>query len=280
MPSNSNGLNGYVEETAYDKRSLRGRYYGMFGDQTGSHLQERDHRWHPLQDLVGSIDHAQESMHTHNRHGHRQDHDHESDDEYDFGDNNNDDDDNDDDDDDDDDDDKDDGNEKDADEKDHDDDAKDDIKDSNDRSNQSASDQNAQSSVLTKLDGINIGNTITIVNIGTAVQQAGNNGSRDNELNDNTLALNDSGGASVIFAGAQAFCGSIGCNSSQRPLSTDNNSSYMSLSTMPSVAGSNVTKDDDVRCKIPAMSNESNTAAKWLAKWLLLVAVFIELRRF
>ena len=248
-----NDMNCCVEkDTENEKRSLQDAHYEMF---TEAPLHE-DHGWHPHQDRTSPTDHSPESTHMHYRHSYNNAYDHKNDDsDYDSRDKNSDD-------------------EKDDEDKD---DGKNDSK-RNSRGS-SSSDQNFQSSVLTDLDGINIGNTITIVNIGTASPQPGNNGPSDSKSNGNVLAPGDAGSVALTSA-ARAFCDSVGCNSSQESPSIDANSSAMILPpTTFSVASSNATRDNNVRCG-PTVSNGSSRVTIGLVKWLLLVAIVMELFRF
>ncbi|KAG6976964.1 hypothetical protein JG688_00000837 [Phytophthora aleatoria] len=94
-----------------------------------------------------------------------------------------------------------------------------DNKDSDDESessSQSSSGQEAaaiQSSVVTNLDGVNIGNTITIINIGGGLaNSSGSGGSGSNGQPSNGFAVSDTDRSAITSAAVRAFCGSIGCN--------------------------------------------------------------------
>ncbi|UIZ27234.1 hypothetical protein KXD40_005916 [Peronospora effusa] len=259
-----NGMNCCVEkETENEKRSLRDAHYEMFRDQTEASLHG-DHEWHPLQDRRGPTDHSHESMHMHNRHsynryghnryGHNNAYGYKNDkNDYYRKDNDSDD--------------------KKDDKKDDKNDDDDDDDDDDDSEHKSSSDQKMQSS---DLDSINLGNTITIVNIGTVSQEPGIVGPSDIEPIGNVLAPGDTGRV-ALTAAARAFCGSVGCNSSQGSPSIDANSSSTILPpTTRYVAASNATRDNDGS----AVSNGSSRVTIGLAKWLLLVAILIELLRF
>ncbi|RAW39575.1 hypothetical protein PC110_g4200 [Phytophthora cactorum] len=171
-----------------EKRNLQ---IVLSDDQPTAPFHGGDRAWSPREDREGPTKHSHH-RHPHNDNHHHGHQDHESnDDDDDSGDDNNDDDD---------------GDDK-------------DNKDSDDESessSQSSSGQEAaaiQSSVVTNLDGVNIGNTITIINIGGGLANSSGSGdSGSNGQPSNGFAVSDTDRSAITSAAVRAFCGSIGCN--------------------------------------------------------------------
>ncbi|KAL4108892.1 hypothetical protein PRIC1_000601 [Phytophthora ramorum] len=131
-----------------------------------------------------------------------------------------------------------------------------------------------QSSVVTNLDGVNIGNTITIINIGTGSGgHQSSSASANNDLNGNSsFAVSAAGRSAVTSAAIRAFCDSIGCSSAQG--SKTSTSVPGSGSASFSFGGRNGSRGREATYEMPAMSSEGSVAE--LSTWLVLVSILIQ----
>ncbi|CAI5732484.1 unnamed protein product [Hyaloperonospora brassicae] len=144
------------------------------------------------------------------------------------------------------------------------------------RGNQSSSNERIQSSVVTNLGGINIGNTITIINIGTGWPQAGESEPAGKTPIMNTPTLNDTGRSAITSAAARAFCDSVGCTPSQEAQTNETLTGSSPFPVTPSVTAVHAARSYEVGHHVP--SNHSSKVAMGSVQWLLLVAVLVELR--
>ncbi|KAG2774721.1 hypothetical protein PC129_g1527 [Phytophthora cactorum] len=234
-----------------EKRNLQ---IVLSDDQPTAPFHGGDRAWSPREDREGPTKHSHH-RHPHNDNHHHGHQDHESnDDDDDSGDDNNDDDD---------------GDDK-------------DNKDSDDESessSQSSSGQEAaaiQSSVVTNLDGVNIGNTITIINIGGGLANSSGSGdSGSNGQPSNGFAVSDTDRSAITSAAVRAFCGSIGCNLSN---GTETTADPAPSSMMPLIGGGSPVRGNEAQYELPGFTSGSGAVTIGRAKWLLLVAILVQLR--
>ncbi|EGZ20326.1 hypothetical protein PHYSODRAFT_298502 [Phytophthora sojae] len=169
------------------------------------------------------------------------------------------------------------------------DDNDDDEDDSDSSQSSSASNSKAesaaiQSSVVTNLDGINIGNTITIINIGTG-SQGNSSGSADdygyawNEKtpsDDDSLPVSDSDRSAITSAAVRAFCESIDCSRSKSFKDTATAGGPAPM--MPAFSAGNREVGTDVQHETPAAKSSCSAMNANLARWLVIIAIIIQLR--
>ncbi|ETL97669.1 hypothetical protein F442_05464 [Phytophthora nicotianae P10297] len=158
-----------------------------------------------------------------------------------------------------------------------------DSEDDSESRSQSGKDQEAaavQSSVVTTLDGVNIGNSITIINIGGSLANASEPGDGDddepNGQPSNGFALNDTDRSAITSAAVRAFCNSINCNLSNVTDTTANPlpPNYM----MPPFGGGNAVRGNEAQYAFPGISSDSSVATMGRANWLLLFSTLVHLR--
>ncbi|GMF53238.1 unnamed protein product [Phytophthora fragariaefolia] len=128
-----------------------------------------------------------------------------------------------------------------------------------------------QSSVVTNMDGVNIGNTITIINIGIG-SQGSSSGSAGNlwsgKVSGDHNAVSDGGRSAVTAAAVRAFCDSFGCSPSN---STEAPSTMPELKRNP-VAG------NEARYELPPAKIVNSAVALRHVRWLVLIAIVVQLR--
>ncbi|KAG7393019.1 hypothetical protein PHYPSEUDO_013507 [Phytophthora pseudosyringae] len=172
-----------------------------------------------------------------------------------------------------------------------DDDGKNDDDDNSESSSQSGSSSSSssssgresaaiQSSVVTNLDGVNIGNTITIINIGTG-SQPNASGSADNAPNGNAsgnLAVDGAGRSAITSAAVRAFCDSMNCSNFSNPATTAVTSSGSATfsAVAPTATSGNAARVGEAQYELPSLSSGSSVAK--LSTWVLLVAILVQIR--
>ncbi|POM68606.1 Cryptochrome, partial [Phytophthora palmivora] len=151
----------------------------------------------------------------------------------------------------------------------------DDDDDSDDNNRESAS---IQSGILTNMDGVNIGNTITIININSGNQSSGSGSADDpyyspNGRTPNNYGISDNDRSAITSAAVRAFCTSLRCNPSYAAETTTNSAN---VSTIPSVNDGNIAaRDSKVQYGQPMKTNGSSGVKT--VTWLLLVAILVQL---
>ncbi|KAL3661045.1 hypothetical protein V7S43_014061 [Phytophthora oleae] len=163
-------------------------------------------------------------------------------------------------------------------------DENDDDDDDSESRSQSGSDSSGreaavQSSVISNMDGVNIGNTITIINIGTG-SEASASEPGDNIPKVNTsgsFSISENGRSAITSAAVRAFCDSMGCNPFPSKV-TPNRSRSPALSTISSVNGGNEARGNAAQNQLP-QRNCGGQPAKF-SSWLLFIAILVQLRYF
>jgi hypothetical protein len=196
------------------------------------------------------------------------------------------------------------------DESEEDDDSEDDDDDNDSSESGSQSDQSdsgsrsggIQSSAITRLGGVNIGNTITIINVGSggalpsgSQQGSGLGGGVPSNANAAQPAGDGAGRAAISAAAVRAFCGATGCSPSQIFQGSVAGSGSTTFSMAPSSNASNGLGDgsasaassSNVGNSTGATRNEaeyansirsdSSVLSRGAAKWFVLVAILVQL---
>ncbi|KAF4037165.1 hypothetical protein GN244_ATG10772 [Phytophthora infestans] len=151
-----------------------------------------------------------------------------------------------------------------------------DSEDDSESSSQSGSSQEAatiQSSIVTNLDGVNIGNTITIINIGANASEPGDGGDEPNGQSSNGLAFNDTDRSAITSAAVRAFCNSIGCNLSNV---SETPTDLAPNSIMPPFDRDNVVHGNEAQYEYPGIISSSSVVTMGRAKWLLVVSILVQ----
>ncbi|KAE8889775.1 hypothetical protein PF005_g275 [Phytophthora fragariae] len=177
------------------------------------------------------------------------------------------------------------------DDNDDDDDSKDDKNDDNDddedNSHSGSSSQSGtnatesaaiQSSVVTNLDGINIGNTITIINIGTGTGSQGEEAAAADRPttcgmggHNESIAVSDSAHSDITSAAVRA---SIGCGRSKSFKDTVTGGGS---AVMPAFSAGNREAGNESLHETPVVTSFSSAADASLARWLVLIAILGQL---
>ncbi|KAE9023065.1 hypothetical protein PR003_g750 [Phytophthora rubi] len=244
-------------------RNLQGARYATTDGPSGTRFYEEDESWSPRDEWGEHLHHH----HDHNDHEHS-DHDHKEHEHHEHKDDNDDDDDS-----------KDDKND------DNDDDEDNSHSGSSSQSGTNATESAAiQSSVVTNLDGINIGNTITIINIGTGTGSQGggssSSGSTDYVWNggppshNESIAVSDSARSDITSAAVRAFCESIGCGRSKSFKDTVTGGGS---AVMPAFSAGNREAGNESLHETPVVTSSSSAADASLARWLVLIAILGQL---
>ncbi|GMF10305.1 unnamed protein product [Phytophthora lilii] len=234
------------------KRGLQMAHYDMLEGRPGSRFRDEDRAWPPHR---ARSDRNHEKPHSHDHHRH-EDKDHNTND--------------------------DDGDDDDGDKDDENDDDGDDDSDKKDDSESHSSSASGNpesgitSSVLANFGGVNIGNTITIINFG-AGSQASQSGSPDNwptkalqNLSSPTVSKADR--SAITAAAVQAFCDSNGCSTSKDVRGAVTGAGTANFSMMPLGGDENREASKEAAYKLPAVSGAVKLD---LARWLLLATTLV-----
>ncbi|KAK1931664.1 hypothetical protein P3T76_012993 [Phytophthora citrophthora] len=151
-----------------------------------------------------------------------------------------------------------------------------------------------QSSVISNMDGVNIGNSITIINVGAgSAASASQPGDFPKVKTSGSFSITEKKRSAVTSAAVRAFCDSFGCNPFPSKLnpSMESRSKAPTLSTMSSVNGRNArgngARGNGVRNQFPLYGKGGNgmfplqsgggRTAKF-SSWLLFIAILVQLR--
>ncbi|KAG1699150.1 hypothetical protein DVH05_014067 [Phytophthora capsici] len=152
----------------------------------------------------------------------------------------------------------------------HDDDDDDDDSDSGSQSS-SGREAAVQSSVISNMDGVNIGNTITIINIGNGSEPNASEPDDDfpRVVTSGSFSITEKGRSAVTSAAVRAFCDSMGCNPFPSKVIPSLESRSPALSTMSSINGRNGARGNEAQ-------NSHSQRIKF-SSWLLLIVLLIQI---